>query len=92
MNSLHTSGEQLDQYTGIAAILRFPLITEQTQLREQQQEQQLDHNATTSTTNASSVNDAHVFNSSHFQQQHNGNDGGGGEMLDRELEDAMSFF
>ncbi len=29
LHSLHRAGMQLDQYTGIAAILRFPLITEQ---------------------------------------------------------------
>lgn len=28
-SSMHVSGQQLDQYTGIAAVLRFPVILEQ---------------------------------------------------------------
>jgi hypothetical protein len=28
-SSMHTSGQRLDQYTGIAAILRFPVIYEE---------------------------------------------------------------
>ena len=78
----HASGMQLDQYTGIAAILRFPLLTE-----NEIEIQSNINNTNTNTKNATNIS-GNIGSTSGSRTSTSDQEA----ILDMELDDMMSFF